>query len=452
MIGPPDIDERGANPGIGSSVIIGEVRLGQGTAVTANRWSTRPARHAASVRDHNRPVTSPSHARPRWIVLTTLALAALNLRIALSSVPVVIDDIQAATGWSDAVVGTLTTIPVLCMGAFALVVPRVAHVIGRQRTVALALVLLAVALAARAFADRIPPVLFASAFLAGVGIALAAGLVPSVVREQLPDSVGRATGLWTAAMMTGAALGGALTVPLFHWLDSWPLALAAWSIPAAVALVVWWVVEGRAPEVARDPSARARVRIQELPWRDRRAWSLTGYLTLNSVIFYTALAWLAPSYVDRGATQAGAGWYFGLFTASQVIAALVLPAVAERVASRQALYAIMVVVGAFSLVVIGWAPDLVPIIVVAVFGAALGSSFAMGLALLSEFAADGAGSARLTAMAFSVTYLVAALGPALAGVAMDHFDSWPLVYSILAAVLLLQLLTVPALRRGVRIG
>ncbi|MDQ5973503.1 MAG: transporter, family, cyanate transporter, partial [Actinomycetota bacterium] len=177
-------------------------------------------------------------------MLLSLSLVALNLRMALSSVPAVVADIQASTGWSDAQIGLLTTIPVLCMGAFALVVPRMARRIGRAATVAVALGLLVVAMTAR-LASETPGVLPLTAFLAGVGIALAAGLVPGVVREQLPDSVGAATGLWTATMMIGAALGGALMVPLAAALGSWPAALAVWAVPAALALVVWLLVEGR---------------------------------------------------------------------------------------------------------------------------------------------------------------------------------------------------------------
>ena len=81
-----------------------------------------------------------------------------------------------------------------------------------------------------------------------------------------------------------------------------------------------------------------------------------------------------------------------------------------------------------------------------------GAGVAMGLALLSEWAVDPSASARLTAMAFSVTYMTAALGPIIAGGLLDLFDSWQLTFSLLAVVALLQLATVPALRRGVRIG
>lgn len=394
-------------------------------------------------------MTSTGSARPRWLVLLALSMVALNLRIALSSVPAVVADIQAETGWSDALIGALSTIPVLCMGGFALIVPRLAQRIGRQRTVALALTVLTLALASRLAAEQVPVVLFVSAFLAGIGIALAGGLVPGVVREQVPEAVGAATGLWTAVMMTGAALGGALTIPVAIWSGSWSVALAVWAVPAAAGLLVWCLVEGVGRGAADSESAG--VRLRELPWRDRRAWSLTGYLTVNSIVFYTALAWLAPAFVDRGWSPESAGWLFGLFTASQVLAAFVLPAVAERLPARRLLFAVLVVVGAAALVWIGWAPQTATGLAVAVFGAALGGGFAVGLALLSEFAGDAAGSARLTAMAFFVTYLAASLGPLLAGGLMDAFDSWPLVFGMLALVSLVQLVTIPALRRGVRI-
>lgn len=387
--------------------------------------------------------------RPRWVLLSALALVALNLRIALSSLPAVVTEIQASTGWSDAAMGMLTTIPVLCMGTIALIVPRIAQRFGRAPTVAFALAILCVALAMR-LAGAVPGVLWISAFLAGTGIALVGGLVPGVVREQLPGLVGRATGMWTGAMMIGAALGAALTVPLMNLLGSWQGALAAWSLPAAVALMVWMRIEGGNRE-RPDAASVATVRIRNLPWRSRPAWGLTAYLALNSIAFYTTLAWLAPSYVDRGASPEEAGWLFGLSTGAQVIGALLLPAMAERFPARRAFYAAFVVASAATLALIGLAPDLLPALVVSLYGLALGGGFAMGLALLSEYARDGGGSARITAMAFSVTYLTAAVGPLVAGVLLDTVGSWPLVYGLLVVVVLLQLPAIIPMRRGVRI-
>lgn len=375
---------------------------------------------------------------PRLLPLTALTLVALNLRLALTSVPPVVVNIKEVTGWNDTTLGILTTIPVLCMGVFALVVPRLASRIGRRHTVAIALVMIAIALLAR-FNEALPWVLYPSAFLAGAGIAFAAGLLPGIVREQMPESVGVATGIWTSTMMFGATIGAALTVPIALALDSWSLALAVWSIPAVIALVVWLIVE-RGRHHAHPVNMP---RLRDLPWRNPLAWSLTAYLTLNSVVFYASVAWLAPSYAERGLSQQASGWYFGTFALAQVIAALLLPPLAHRLGGRRIVLTVVVVLTALAVLLIGMAPNFVPIAVLVLFGMMLGGGFALGLGLLSEYSSSGESSARLTAMAFFVTYGIAAFSPTVAGFIMDAVNNWTVVFTVLAFVALLQL---PAIR------
>ena len=384
---------------------------------------------------------------PSWMVLTAVALVAVNLRPVLSSLPTVASDIVEVTGWSSATIGVLTTIPVLCMGLFALTVPALAMRFGRKYLVIFALLALTIALLLRAV-EAFPQLLFLSAFLAGVGIAFVAGLIPGIVREQLPQSIGQATSIWTAAMMGGAALGGALTVPIAQWLGSWSLALAFWAIPVMVALIFWVLIERNSG--AHDRPV-AMVRIRELPWRNSIAWALALNMTFNSIIYYSSLAWIAPFYESRGWTQANAGWLFGLFTLSQVVSAFVLAGLAVRIRHRRTLFVFAIGITSLSLFAIAWLPDFLPWLTLLVFGFFLSGGFAMTLGLLSEYSKDSASAARLTAMVFFITYTIAAAGPLIAGALLDFFDSWPMVFTILGVAALLQLLTVVPLRRGVNV-
>ena len=383
---------------------------------------------------------------PAWLLLVTLALVALNLRAVLTAIPPLTLEIQADTGWNDTTMGLLTTLPVVIMGLAALIVPWLAQRIGRPQTVWVALGLLVVASSARLAAAN-PSVLFVTAFLGGLGIALASGLVPALVREKLPRATGSATGLWTASMFTGAALAAALTVPIALATGSWQWGLAVWAIPALIALAIWTFVETPYRRHATDRAGGA-ISLRALPWRQPLAWSLTAYLAINSLVFYTALAWIAPSLDERGWTSEEGGLLFGLFTASQIVAALLMPWLAQRLPGRRIAWAATVVITALCLLSLGYTPGFLTVVVLFLFGFTNAGGFTIGLSMLSEFSPDAPSASRLTAMAFAVTYLLAAIGPTVAGALLDAAGSWTLVYVVLAVIALLQLPVLLPLRKG----
>lgn len=408
-----------------------------------------PLRHRMSLGGTIAAVTDArSRSRSTAAILSVVILVAINLRLALSSLPAVATAIQADTGWSDAFIGALTTVPVLAMGAFALGVPALAERIGRRRAVAAALATMTIALALRGF-GAFALTLLLSALLAGLAIAILGGLVPGIVREQLSGSMGTATALWTTAMMGGAALGAAATLPLADLLGGWNRALAIWAIPAIAGLIAWSVLESGTQAHDRPPTL---VRLRDLPWRSPTAWALTGFMTLNSIVFYSALAWIAPSYEERGYTAETAGIFFGIFTASQMIGALILPRWSHRTRHRRTLFSVTLVTCVVAIGSIAFVPTFAPPIVLTIFAVSLSGGFAMALGLLSEYARDASGSARLTAMAFSITYSVAAFGPLIAGILMDWINSWTLVFVLMGAVTLAQFLAIPLLKKDVTIA
>lgn len=422
-----------------------------GQCSPAIRCHATPRLHGLSVRRNNHRVPPTTLRRQRILLLSAIALVAFNLRIALTSVPTVVIDIQRATGLDDIAIGALTTLPVIAMGVFALTVPAIARRLGRSQTVWLAMAILVLAMTAR-LAGEVAAILAVSALLSGIGIALAAGLVPGIIRDQAPDSVGLATGLWTASMFAGATAGAALTVPIAEMTGSWTFALAVWAVPAAIAWLMWTIVERpyKRPHASLETSAS--VSLRSLPWRDANAWALTLYLMLNSVVFYSAIAWLAPSYAERGWSLLDSGVLFGLFSTSQIVAALLLPPLSQRITARRTLLGATIVISTATLLAIGFAPGFLPIAVLVAFGLTHSGGFTIALAMLSEYSRDAASSARLTAMAFFVTFLIAALGPLITGAVLQWSGSWQLVYALLALTCAGQLPTIVRLRRGIIIG
>src|SRR4051812_49513432 len=149
--------------------------------------------------------TARSRAAAVALVVAIVAVA-LNQRPAVVSVAPVLGELRADTGLSSAMAGLLTTVPVLCFGAFAPVAPRLARRIGLESAVALSLVLLAAGIAL-----RLPsPValLYAGSLLAGAAIALANVLLPAYVKREFLRP-GPVMGLYSASLNVGAAAGAA---------------------------------------------------------------------------------------------------------------------------------------------------------------------------------------------------------------------------------------------------
>ena len=96
-----------------------------------------------------RTATSPAtRSRAATVaVLVAIVAVALNQRPAVVAVAPVLGDLRADTGLSAALAGLLTTVPVLCFGAFAPFAPRLARRMGLETAVALSLVLLVVSVA-----------------------------------------------------------------------------------------------------------------------------------------------------------------------------------------------------------------------------------------------------------------------------------------------------------------
>ena len=388
---------------------------------------------------------------PRWLLLLALALVALNLREVLTSVPTVVGDIRAELGWGPIVLGALTTLPVLCMGVFALPVPRIAARLGRRMTVWIGLVVMITAVAMR-IAGAVPGVLHASVILGGIGLALIGGLMPSIVRDEFPDRIGMASGAWTAAMFVGATLGAALTVPIAGALGSWEAALSFWAVTAVIGLIAWTIVQRPFSDRAR-PDAASAGGLRALPWRSGKAWALTAYCSINSLVFYSAVAWIAPSYASRGWSATSSGLLFGVFAAAQVAGALILPPLAQRLRAPRAVIAIMVAITFIGLALVAFAPFASPVLVMFAIGFSHSGGYAVSLSLISLFAVDGSAAARITAMSFFVMYAFAAIGPVITGAILALTDgSWTAVFAFLAVFSLGQLVPLVPLRHGSRIG
>lgn len=370
-----------------------------------------------------------------------LAVAA-NLRVVIASVPPLLDTISQDLGLSHAAAGALTTLPVLCMGVFAPIASRIAHRFGAVAAVLGAVVCILIGSASR-YGGGNWLVLYLGTFVAGVGIAVAGTLLPRLVKTFFPpERVGLLTGLYMFAMMGAATVSSAISVPLAQRLGSWQASLGSWTLLALVGLLAWAPFARRAnPHHTPDETGPGR-----LPFRQRTAWLLGGYLALQSWCFYSAVTWLPPTYLEHGWTTTDAGYLAAVFAGTQVVSGLLGPLLSDRVADMRWLLIPSAVLATVGCLGIYLAPLAVPWVWAAVTGLGQGSSFSLALVLLVRYTTSPEASGRLTGMAFLICYGLASLGPLTMGLVRDLTGGLSPVWLILFAVGVAQVVVILRLR------
>jgi CP family cyanate transporter-like MFS transporter len=363
-------------------------------------------------------------------LLVVVVAVALNLRPAIAAVPPLLDAIQADLGLSATGAGLLTALPVVCMGVFAPVGPALGRRVGREAAVSWALALVACGTLFRGLGASVMT-LYGGTLVAGIGIAMGGALLPGVVKAWFPARAGAVTGLYTAGLVTGAMLASAATVPLDHALGGgWPPAIAAWGLLAVAALVAW-VPATRRLRAAAEPPAPGRVR---LPWGSGVAWRITLYMGSQSLLYYAALTWLSPLYLDAGWSAGRAGLLLGLFSLTQIFSALAVPALVDRTGDHRPWVALCVGLATAMLAAVGLVPTAAPWLWAALLGLGVGGMFALALTMLVRQASTPAAAASLSGMALLVGYLLAATGPVLAGAVYDAVGSYRAPFLLLAGI------------------
>jgi len=85
---------------------------------------------------------------------------------------------------------------------------------------------------------------------------------------------------------------------------------------------------------------------------------------------------------------------------------------------------------------------------VCVLGLGQGASFSLGLVLLVDYAETPAGSGRLAAMAFFMSYTIASFGPTVSGALRDLTGDFHVIWLVMAALMLVQMALAMQMRPG----
>ena len=323
-----------------------------------------------------------------------------------------------------------TTIPLVLFGFAGLFVGAVGNRVGLARALGLGLLVLSGGCFLRALdlsglgIERI-----AGAILIGIGISFGNVLLPGLVKSRFPNHIGSMTSLYSTAMNLGAMFGIAMAVPMASSLSGgWRSSLSIWGFTALIPLLIW------IPQLLPKPKIRARGNpfagiIMLL--RNARAWQVTALMGLQSLLFYSSVAWLPTMLQERGMSEAAA---FGWPTAMQLggcVASLIIPTLAGRAQSQSGWNVVCAAMTMFGIMGIIWLPLSGVGWATILMGLGLNAGFGLTLLLMALRSSNAETAGHLSSMAQAVGYLVAAPFPWFIGWLSTATDSWMIGYGFL---------------------
>lgn len=371
----------------------------------------------------------------RILLVAGIILIAVNLRPALSAIGPLINDIRAATGLSNAMLGFLTTLPLLAFGFISILTPAFTKKFGMEVTLAGALVLLITGTLLRVI--PLPVALFGGTLMLGIGIAFGNVLLPSLIKRDFPDHTGIMTSVYSGVLGVGATIAAGISVPLSNHLG-WRWAIGAWVLPIILALIVWM------PQLKHKTRPRQQRNLKQTLKHlggNALAWQVALYMGLQSLSFYVILAWLPEILQTRGLSPASAGWMLSLSQGTGFVGSLLLPFWAEKLKKQYFPVVLLLVFEAVGLIGLLSAATQLTALWVSLLGFGLGGNFALALLFIVLRSADSETATELSGMAQSIGYLLAATGPALFGLLHDVTSDWTVPLISLLAILLFKIIS-----------
>ena len=342
------------------------------------------------------------------------------LRAPITSVAPLIGTISSDLGLNSAAAGMISTTPLLAFALCSILAPISERKIGIEKVLFLSLIGLSIGIFLRSFSGSF--FLYFGTILIGISIAHCNVLIPSLIKRDFPEKVGLITGIYSVTMNVCGALASGISLPLATKLHlGWQGSLRVWLVLSMLALVFWL------PQVRSTTKMDLSVSTpkQKSLIKSSLAWKISLFMGIQSLIFYTLIAWMPQLFLQKNIDGELTGWLLTLLQLFLVPATFLLSIIAGRLAEQT----ILVWLGAGTIFIglLGiMLTTSLPIIVISVIllGIGGGCCFSLSMMFFSLRSKSSAEASQISGMAQSVGYLLAASGPLLFGLLHDLSHSW----------------------------
>lgn len=367
------------------------------------------------------------------LLVVALLLVALNLRPLMAAISPLLGAIQVSTGLIDTQASLLTTLPIFVMGVFALLGAYMQRLISEKDGILLSILLIAAACLSR-FWFNSGIALILTAVVGGMGIALAQVLIPAFIKRHAPQKAGSLMGLYTTAIMGGAAITAAVVSPLAISFG-WQVLLALLAVPALVAGIIWYISTRNISSVKTATTAK-------LPIKSKRAWLLMLFFGIGTAAYTLVLAWLPPYFTQLGWSPNQSGFLLSAVTLCEVATGLTLSAVIHRFPDRRKLLWLVLTVLLIGLLLLIYVPNQMIVPTVIMLGIGIGALFPLTLIVAMDHVQSPSQVGTLLGFVQGGGYILASFMPLVAGIVREHSNQLTQAWQImLVGVVVLWIMT-----------
>lgn len=376
-------------------------------------------------------LAQPFYKKP-WFLILGILLVSFNLRPSITAVgpliPMIREDLGLSNGWA----GFLTTLPLLTFATFSLFSAGIGKKLGNTKAILIALILILIGTVVRVLGGS--QLLFIGTGLTGIGIVICNVLLIPLIKNLLPTKIGLVTALYTTGMSLVAAVASGISVPMaidLGW--GWRGSLFTWAGLLVLGILIWMPQVKLHPKMKKSVDHHTKVNV----WKSRLAWNICLFMGVQSLLYFTIIAWLPDMLVSRGYSPVEAGIILSIMQLIGLIGSFLAPVTAVRFKDQ---VGIVVAIGCMYLIgfsslfsQIQW----VNYLGLGIAGLGLGSSVSLAYTLIGLRTHHQVTTASLSGMVQSTGYYLAALGPLLFGIAFDIFHNWDfLIYLMLTCSVL----------------
>ncbi|MGU9937636.1 CynX/NimT family MFS transporter [Empedobacter brevis] len=372
-----------------------------------------------------------------WIGIGVIIFISANLRAPITAVSPILDEIKSVLKIDNFQASLLTSIPLIVFAACSILVSKAVQKINIRHGIIYSLLILIIGLYIRIYGNV--TTLYAGSLLMGLGICIGNVLTPAYIKDIFPHKIGLMTGLFSVSMSLVAAFASGLSIAIGKWSNAgWKGSLGIWIIGGILALFII-LADTLKNKTSAQPQTNHVNHIQFNIFRSKQAWNISIFMGIQSLVYYCLVALLPTLLIDYGMTKTEAGWVFSVLQLAMLPAMLFSPVLATKMNDPKVMIymtSALYILGISMFIFFKAKYSYISAILIGIAG---GFAFSLSILFFSLRSKTMTGTIKISGMAQSIGYLIAAFGPPIFGKLYDVDSTWN--YSLYFLFLCIILMT-----------